>query len=117
MTTTNNQTEQIRALNDQFRSSFDPNLGRVILTGGVQNLPRNQLQQLLQAVKKFSEFNSENNPYLENDMGRIELFDSSFFWKIDYLHRQHWQQDIGSDDPADVQKTLRVMTIMFTSEY
>ena len=36
MTTTNNQTEQIRALNDQFRSDFDPNLGRVILTAGVQ---------------------------------------------------------------------------------
>jgi hypothetical protein len=50
-------------------------------------------------------------------MGRIELFDSSFLWKIDYLDRQHWQQNIGSDDPADVQKTLRVMTIMFTSEY
>jgi hypothetical protein len=117
MTTTNNPTEQIRALNDQFRFSFDPNLGRVILTAGVQTLPSAQLQQLLQTVKNFSDFNSDNNPYLENDMGRIELFDSSFFWKIDYLHRQHWQQNIGSDDPADVQKTLRIMTIMFTSEY
>jgi hypothetical protein len=114
---TNNQTEKIRVLNDQFRSSFDSNLGKVLLTAGVQTLSSAQLQQLLQAVKNFSDFNSENNPYLENDMGRIELFGSSFFWKIDYLHRQHWQQNIGSDDPADVQKTLRVMTIMFTSEY
>jgi hypothetical protein len=55
MTTTNNPTEQIRALNDQFRFSFDPNLGRVILTAGVQTLPSAQLQQLLQTVKNFSE--------------------------------------------------------------
>lgn len=117
MTTTKNQTEQTRALNDQFRSNFDPKLGRVILTAGVQALPNEQLQQLLQAVKDFNDFNSENNPYLENDMGRIELFNSSFFWKIDYLDRQQWRQSIGSSDHADVQKTLRVMTIMFTSEY
>lgn len=117
MTTTNNQTEQTRALNDQFRSNFDPKLGMVILTDGVQALPSEQLQQLLQAVKDFNDFNSENNPYLENNMGRIELFDSSFCWKIDYLDRQHWQQSIGSTDPDDIQKTLRVMTIRFTSEY
>jgi hypothetical protein len=114
---TNNQSEKIRVLNDQFRSSFDSNLGKVLLTSGVQTLSSDQLQQLLQAVKNFNDFNSDNNPYLENDMGRIDLFDSSFFWKIDYLERQHWQQSIGSDDPTDVQKTLRVMTIMFTSEY
>ena len=50
-------------------------------------------------------------------MGKIELFDEKFFFKIDYFDRQKYEQGIGSEEPYNVDKTFRVMTIMLASEY
>ncbi|NJO59352.1 MAG: DUF3768 domain-containing protein [Richelia sp. RM2_1_2] len=115
--TENNSTAQIRALNDKFRQTFDTKLGKVIITHGCGYLNTNQLQQLLQAVKQFSDFNENNDPWKEHDMGKIELFDEKFFFKIDYFDRQKYEQGIASQEPENVHKTFRVMTIMLTSEY
>ncbi|MEM1394805.1 MAG: DUF3768 domain-containing protein [Cyanobacteria bacterium P01_H01_bin.150] len=51
------------------------------------------------------------------DMGKIELFNEHFYFKIDYFDRQKYQQGIGSEEPYNVDKTFRVMTIMLASEY
>ncbi len=115
--TDKNSTAQICALNDKFRQTFDNKLGKVIITQVVGCLNTNQLQKLLQAVKQFSDFNKENDPWKEHDMGKIELFDEKFFFKIDYFDRQKYQQGIGSEEPYNVDKTFRVMTIMLASEY
>ena len=77
--TDNNSTAQIRALNDKFRQIFDTKLGKVIITHGVSCLNINQLQQLIQAVKQFNDFNEDNDPWKEHDMGKIELFDEKFW--------------------------------------
>ncbi|NEO98699.1 MAG: DUF3768 domain-containing protein [Symploca sp. SIO2E9] len=110
-------TAQIRTLNDKFRTTFDPQLGKIQLTIGLHKLTSEQLQQLLQAVRNFNNFSEEIDPYQEHDMGRIELFQESFYFKIDYLDRERWQDSFGSEDPANEQKTLRIMTIMLTDEY
>lgn len=115
--TDNNSTAQIRALNDKFRQTFDANLGKVIITHGVNCLNVNHLQQLVQAVKQFNDFNEDNDPWEEHDMGKIELFNEKFFFKIDYFDRQKYEQEIGSSEPENVHKTFRVMTIMLASEY
>ncbi|MEB3219683.1 MAG: DUF3768 domain-containing protein [Nostocales cyanobacterium 94392] len=115
--TEQNSTAQIRALNDKFRQTFDIKLGKVIITQGVGSLNTNQLQQLIQAVKQFNDFNENNDPWKEHDMGKIELFNENFFFKIDYFDRNNYSQGIGSEEPANVDKTFRVMTIMLVSEY
>ncbi|AFY57325.1 Protein of unknown function (DUF3768) [Rivularia sp. PCC 7116] len=115
--TEKNSTAQICALNDKFRQTFDAKLGKVVITQVVGCLNTNQLQKLLQAVKQFSDFNENNDPWKEHDMGKIELFDEKFFFKIDYFDRQKYQQGIGSEEPYNVDKTFRVMTIMLASEY
>jgi len=115
--TDNNSTAQIRALNDKFRQTFDNKIGKVIITHGVGCLNINQLQQLIQAVKQFNDFNEDNDPWQEHDMGRIELFDEKFFFKIDYFDSQRYEQGIGSEEPENIHKTFRVMTIMLVNEY
>ena len=66
--TDNNSTAQIRALNDKFRQTFDAKLGKVIITHGCGCLNTNQLQQLIQAVKEFKDFNENNDPLNYHDL-------------------------------------------------
>jgi hypothetical protein len=68
----------------------------------------------LQAVAGFDRFTPDNDPHGEHDFGEFELCSRKFFWKIDYYDPQC---ELGSEDPADVTKTTRVLTLMLASEY
>ena len=104
--------ERIRILNDNFRSTFIG--GQVLLTCGVSELPIDVTAEALLMVKTFKDFTRDNDPYDEHDFGGFEVAGDKFFWKIDYY-------DIGcrggSEDPADPDKTARVLTIMLAQEY
>ena len=79
--TDNNSTAQIRALNDKFRQTFDAKLGKVIITHGCGCLNTNQLQQLIQAVKEFKDFNENNDPWKEHDLQFPQKNGAGFpFW-------------------------------------
>ena len=106
------QTERIRALNDAFRTTFAG--GRVFVTAGVEALPSDVKAMAIRKVATFSDFHDGNDPYGEHDFGAFELTGRRFFWKIDY-----YAPDLrcGSDDPADPEKTTRVLTIMLAEEY
>jgi hypothetical protein len=104
--------EAIRELNDRCRQTFVD--CRVVMTKAVADLNEGQRAQLLGAVRSFSEFTEDNDPHGEHDFGLIELFEGTWYWKFDYydltMHR-------GSEDPADPNKTVRVLTILNASEY
>ena len=103
---------QIQALNDALRTTFQG--GRVLVTEGVQALPEHERAQLLADIQGFDEFGEENDPHGEHDFGAITLRGNRFFWKIDYYNRS---LDGGSEDPADPEKTTRVLSIMRAEEY
>jgi hypothetical protein len=65
-------------------------------------------------VATFSAFNEDNDPYGEHDFGSFELCSRKFFWKIDYYDKE---LRCGSEDPADPEKTTRVLTLMLAEEY
>ena len=65
-------------------------------------------------MSQFSEFTPDNDPHGEHDFGSFTLVGREFFWKIDYHDRDMIH---GSQDPADPEKTTRVLTIMLASEY
>jgi len=103
---------RIRVLNDNFRSTFIG--GQVVMSAGVADLPMGTRAQVVLKVQSFADFNADNDPYGEHDFGSFEVAGETFFWKMDYYDSLC---EFGSEDPADPEKTTRVLTIMFAGEY
>jgi hypothetical protein len=103
---------KIAFLNDGLRRTFAR--GRVVMTARVAALPEEQLATVLERVRHFDEFTPENDPHGEHDFGNFEVAGVSYFFKVDY-----YSPDMqgGSEDPADPEKTTRVLTIMRADEY
>ena len=104
--------DRVRVLNDNFRSTFVG--GRVLMTQGVDALPIDTKARVILAVQRFDEFSPDNDPHREHDFGSFEVEGETYFWKIDYYALD---MDGGSEDPADPEKTTRVLTIMRADEY
>lgn len=105
---------KISQLNDEFRRSMRPELGQCVMTSGVAELPDLERIAVIQKARLFDEFNEQNDPYGEHDFGSFSVGDLKLFFKIDYYDKTlEW----GSEDPADPDKTTRVMTLMLASEY
>ena len=103
---------RIRDLNDAFRKTFVG--GQVLLTPGVNELPSDVRAMAIRKVATFDAFTPDNNPHGEHDFGSFDLAGHKLFWKIDY-----YAPDLqgGAEDPADPEKTARVLTIMLATEY
>lgn len=108
----------IAALNDQFRQGFINGTsirGDLVHTRGIEALGLEAVLDIWSKVRAFKSFTPDNDPYGEHDFGSIEHpLAGKVFWKIDY-----YAPDLqsGSEDPADPQKTHRVLTVMLASEY
>lgn len=112
LTTLTQRTQQICALNDQFRTTFTG--GRVVLTGGTMALTDEDRVALFAAVKSFQDFTPDNDPHGEHDFGAVTLRDMKFYWKIDCYDRDLLNH---SPDATDTKLTVRVLTIMRDQEY
>lgn len=105
-------TDRIRALNDAFRTTFAG--GRVVLTAGVAALPSDVRAIAIRKVRTYRDFTEANDPHGEHDFGSFELAGRKFFWKIDAYDND---LEFSSDDPADPERTTRVLTIMLAEAY
>ena len=103
---------RIAALNDAFRKSMHG--GRVVITAGVNALPPDVKQEILEAVRGFQDFGPDNDPWGEHDFGSLRIAGHRIMWKIDYYDADCLY---GSEDPSDPAKTTRVMTILLAQEY
>ena len=102
----------IRTLNDRFRQRLSG--GQVFLTPGILELGRGAAQAVMLKVSSFDQFDDDNDPYGEHDMGGLKHEGHRIFWKIDYYDLLLSR---GSPDPADPLVTSRVLTVMLASEY
>jgi Protein of unknown function (DUF3768) len=102
----------IAFLNDGLRRTFSR--GRVMMTPGVAGLPEAKLAQVLERVRHFDEFTTDNDPHGEHDFGSFAIDGQTYFFKIDYYDPS---MEGGSEDPGDPDKTARVLTIMRADEY
>lgn len=111
------RTTEIAQLNDAFRRG-DPDVsGQRFVTAGVVNL-LHQLdvspETLIQRVAQFDDFTDHSDPHGEHDFGAFEFNGHQMFWKIDAYDQNY---ATGSDDPTDLSKTRRVLTIMLADEW
>ncbi|BAE52509.1 DUF3768 domain-containing protein [Paramagnetospirillum magneticum] len=102
----------IRELNDQLRQYGIG--GKVYITSGIQALEEWLGRAIITTVREFDQFDQSNDPYGEHDMGAVDVAGTKAMWKIDYYDPSI---TYASDDPADPQKTVRVLTIMLADEY
>jgi Protein of unknown function (DUF3768) len=115
----NDTSLQIRALNDEFRtqrsligSAIADNT--LVITSGVAARGNDFIDRAVHAVREYSAFSEDNDPYGEHDFGSFEIDGENLFWKIDYYDRLlEWR----SPDPADASVTRRVLTILLAEEY
>jgi hypothetical protein len=105
-------TDRIRELNDAFRRTLRG--GRAMMTSGVDELPDCVKAEAFMQVAHFSDFTPDNDPYGQHDFGSFMLVGRTFLWKIDYYDKE---MQYGSEDPADPEKTTRVLTVMLAEEY
>jgi hypothetical protein len=110
--TTVSTAERIRELNDAFRRTFVG--GMVMITAGVEAMPREHRRSLLAKVRAFDVFTDDNDPHGEHDFGAIDEAGVRCFWKVDCYDSAI---EFGSPDPTDPAVTTRVLTIMLAEEY
>jgi hypothetical protein len=103
---------KIAFFNDALRRTFAG--GKVMMTAGVAALPEDVLAKVLERVRHFDEFTKDNDPSDERDFGSFEISGTTYFFKVDYYSPD---MEGGSEDPADPEKTARVLTIMRADEY
>jgi len=108
---------EIAQLNDAFRKC-DPGVpGQRFVTAGVFHLSSKldiPTEMLIQRVAQFDDFTEQNDPHGEHDFGAFEFHGHQLFWKVDAYDEDY---NIGSDDPTDLSKTRRVLTIMLAEEW
>jgi Protein of unknown function (DUF3768) len=104
--------KRIRELNDAFRQTFIG--GRVMMTAGVNALPDAEKAAVLDKVRTFDAFNRDNDPHGEHDFVNVQHDDETYFAKLDYYDPS---MQGGSENPADPERTTRVLTIMRADEY
>lgn len=104
----------IAELNDQLRTTLDPQYGLVMLTSSITDRGLFYVAVVMNAVRTFNQFNEDNNPHLERDCSTFKVLDDTFMFKIDYYSLD---MKYHSPDPSNPDVTKRVMTIMRASEY
>lgn len=107
------QTKRIAELNDLCRKT-PGNGDRIFLTQGIGALSQADRNAVIEKVEQFDAFTPDNNPHGERDFGAFDHKGQRIYWKIDY-----YAPDLkhGSEDPADPQQTVRVLTVMLANEY
>jgi hypothetical protein len=107
-----NQTQQIRALNDNLRKHLVG--GAAVMTPGIAALGQEAVDRIIKTISVFDDFCHANDPHEEHDFGSFEAEGEKIFFKIDYYDRS---LTYHSPDPTDPAVTERVLTIMLADEY
>ena len=119
------RTARIAALNDALRSRVGvpvflgpgaPRLGTVLMTRGIMSQTPETILEIWRCVRTFEGFEPGNDPHAERDFGAFDVpCAGRIFWKIDYYADASCKW--SSEDPADPDRSFRVLTIMLADEY
>jgi hypothetical protein len=106
-------TQTVEELNDTFRQTLLG--GRVALTDSVAHaLGADGCEKLMHRIMNYEGFVRDGDRYDEHNFGVVLMSSKSFIWKIDYYSPDMQRL---SNNPANVDITKRVMTVMLAEEY
>ena len=115
---------RIAAHNDAFRrhvclgSPYPPEVspleGRLVCTAAVSARGPLFVNTCCRTIGFFSGFSADNDPDGYHDFGAFQICGVNVWWKIDAYDRAY---EYGSDDIADPDRTARVLTILFPSDW
>jgi hypothetical protein len=103
---------RIRALNDALRINGQG--GEVFLSSAVTAKGDAFKEAALRSVADFDGFSEEYDHLGQHDAGLVNVEGERLFFRIDYEDRNTGAR---SFDPADAEKTRRVMTILLAEEW
>ncbi|KTF67882.1 MULTISPECIES: DUF3768 domain-containing protein [unclassified Sphingomonas] len=117
-TETVSRTARIAALSDRCRHGLDRNARHMITQNLRATLDQNgpvhgllATSRLVKAIREY-QFTADDGP--ERDFGAFDFDGHRVCFKVDcYEPSMEW----GAEDPSDASATVRVMTIMLTSDY
>ena len=103
----NETAVKIAELNDAHRQ----NLQGCSITRGIVAM-QDEANKVFVAVRSYTDFNEDNDPYGEHDFGSLVVAGKKIFWKIDYYdtNLKNWCDPLDPD-------CQRVLTIMLAEEY
>ena len=103
------KSAKIALLNDNFRNTLEG--GLVLVTKEFNELSDELKNSAVEKIREFSDFSEDNDPYFEHDIAIVRLVSlkKAFKFHIDYYDKA--DNNLGSKNPEDADKTLRVMTI------
>ena len=73
-------------LNDSHRKAIPET--KTIITRGIDRLWPTIISDIIEKVRSFNDFNSNNDPYWEHDYGSFEHDGEKIYWKIDYYDKE-----------------------------
>jgi Protein of unknown function (DUF3768) len=121
----NENAKRIAELNDRFRLRFnipflDTSLavpGDIVATRAVIDLAAQVQVSIWEMVRRFDAFDEGDDPHGEHDFGAFEVEGAAekILWKIDYYADA--SRESGSEDPSDITRCYRVLTIMLASDW
>ncbi len=106
--------DRVREFNDAFRESFDPKLGIVVTTAGVDALSSSLRTTALRRVMAHEPLAAFTDLTREHDFACFEIAGHRFSFKIDCYDPKLQHR---SPDPKDPAKSTRVLTLMLAAEY
>lgn len=108
-------SEAIAKQNDAFRRSEDDTIkGQWVLTRAVFEEGRDFMAACIQAVRVFDAFTEDMDPYGDHTLGAFNVEGKTVWFKIDLYDETY---KYGAADPLDLNRTRRVLTILFPSDY
>jgi hypothetical protein len=108
------KVKKIAELNDRFEPAAP---GQIVTTRSILNLSPETQVEIWEKVRRFDSFSEDDDPHGEHDFGAFEVrgVAEKIFWKIDYYADASCA--FCSEDPSDITRCFRVLTLMLASDY
>ena len=102
-------------INDRVRKNLGGDNSIIVFSRSLAFLPGEQREAVIAAIRDFDDFTPDNDQYDEHDLIVVDVEGiGTVYAKFDYYARDMMTM---SDDPADTEKTVRVLTIFPADEY